>query len=189
MAARATAYYKDLSTVTPNNGKLVKWLWEFGDDKKDSVTSPQTIGDITHAYTTTSGYVDVTLTITDEYGCMDTVTHQILILESLKFPNIFSPNGDGINDVFAPSGDGGYFLFLEMIIYNRWGERVWRRACEDVQGGNKECPNYDEPEFWWNGKTAMGSDAAEGVYYWVLKARPMSESGDIVLNGSVTLVR
>ena len=72
---------------------------------------------------------------------------------------------------------------------NRWGERVWRRACEDVQGGNKECPNYDEPEFWWNGKTAMGSDAAEGVYYWVLKARPMSESGDIVLNGSVTLVR
>ncbi len=189
IAARATAYYKDLSTVTPNNGKLVKWLWEFGDDKKDSVTSPQTIGDITHAYTTTSGYVDVTLTITDEYGCMDTVTHQILILESLKFPNIFSPNGDGINDVFAPSEDGGYFLFLEMIIYNRWGERVWRRACEDVQGGNKECPNYDEPEFWWNGKTAMGSDAAEGVYYWVLKARPMSESGDIVLNGSVTLVR
>lgn len=189
IAARANAYYKDLSTVTPNNGQLVKWLWEFGDDKKDSVLSPKTVGDITHAYTTTSGYVDVTLTITDEYGCMDTVTHKMLILESLKFPNVFSPNEDGINDVFAPSEDGGYFIFLEMIIYNRWGERVWRRACEDVQGGNKECPNYDDPDFWWNGKNAMGSDVSEGVYYWVLKARPMSESGDIILNGSVTLVR
>lgn len=189
IAARADAHFKDLSTTTPNNGQIYHWLWEFGDEQKDSVVNPKTVGDITHAYTTTSGYVDVTLTITDEYGCKDTVTHQVLILESLKFPNVFSPNGDGINDVFAPTEDGGYFMFLEMIIYNRWGERVWRRACEDVQGGNKECPNYDDPDFWWNGKTQIGADASDGVYYWVLKARPMSESGDIILNGSVTLVR
>ncbi len=185
IAARADAHFNDLTQ--PGDGQLSKWQWNWGDDDSTVITSSP--GSTKHSYTTTSGYVDVYLIVEDEYGCTDTAVHQILIMESLKFPNVFSPNGDGINDVFAPTEDGGYFLFLEMIIYNKWGERVWRRSCEDVQGGNKECPNYDDPDFWWNGKNHGGADIAEGVYYWVLKARPLSESGDIIMNGSVTLVR
>ncbi len=186
IAARKDAHFNDLSQV--GNGALVEWKWFWGDDDS-TIINTGISGNTIHAYTTTSGYVDVILRVEDQYGCFDTSVHQILILESLKFPNVFSPNGDGINDIFEPVEDGGYFLFMEMIIYNKWGERVWRRSCEDVEGGNKECPNYNDPDFWWNGKNHMGSDVADGVYYWVLKARPLSESGDIILNGSVTLIR
>lgn len=186
IAARKDAHFNDLTQT--GDGTLVEWKWFWGDDDS-TVINTGISGNTIHAYTTTSGYVEVTLRVEDQYGCFDTARHQILILESLKFPNIFSPNNDGINDVFSPTEDGGYFLFMEMIIYNRWGERVWRRSCENVEGGTKDCPNYSDPDFWWNGKNGMGADVSEGVYYWVLKARPLSESGDMILNGTVTLVR
>jgi PKD repeat protein len=173
------AYFSDMST--PGHGVINKWIWIFGDDYIDT-TGPN----VKHAYTTKSGFITVTLGISDEYGCSDTTTHQILVLESLKFPNIFSPNGDGINDKFEPweRQKSGYFLKFEMEIYNKWGALVWKRKCE-----SPNCPNYDDENFWWDGKNNNGNNVPDGVYYWVVYARPESEKGDIIINGSVTIVR
>lgn len=177
--AGADAYFSDMST--PGDGTLTKWLWIFGDNTVDSSGA-----NVTHAYTTKSGFITVTMGVTDEYGCSDTATHQILVLESLKFPNIFSPNGDGINDKFEPweGQKSGYYLSFEMEIYNKWGALVWKRKCEAPN-----CPNYEDENFWWTGKNKQGNDVPEGVYYWVVYAKPESEKGDMILNGSITLVR
>ena len=179
ISAGNDAHFSDLST--PGHGTLKKWLWIFGDDDMDSSGA-----NVTHAYTTRSGFITVTMGVSDEYGCSDTTTHQILVLESLKFPNIFSPNGDGKNDKFEPwdRKKSGYYLSFEMEIYNKWGALVWKRTCE-----SPNCPNYEDENFWWDGKNKQGNDVPDGVYYWVVYAKPESEKGDMILNGSITVVR
>ncbi len=61
---------------------------------------------------------------------------------------------------------------------------VWKRKCEAPN-----CPDYQNENFWWDGKNKQGKDVPDGVYYWVVYAKPESEKGDIILNGSITLVR
>ena len=163
---------------------IVHWFWKFGDG--DSTVTNQG-GDLEHHYVGTSGLQQVWLYIRDGYGCEDSVLHELLVTEFLSFPNIVSPNGDGINDCFVPLEVGGYFERFDMTIYNRWGNVVWQRYCT---GGEKgRCPDYGHEDFWWNGKTAIGAEASEGVYFWVVTAKPQSGTDDIILQGSVTLVR
>ncbi|MBQ6667184.1 MAG: PKD domain-containing protein [Bacteroidales bacterium] len=177
-----TAKFTDRSQ--PGGGGIVYWRWMFGNG--DSAVSAQGT-DQEHRYAGVSGVQQVWLHIRDSYGCTDSVMHELLVTEFLSFPNIFSPNGDGINDFFVPVEVGGYFERFDMTIYNRWGGVMWQRYCT---GGEKgRCPDYGHEDFWWNGKTATGADASEGVYFWVVSATPKSGTGDIILQGSVTLVR
>ena len=163
---------------------IVWWRWLYGNG--DSSVRNQG-GDLEYRYAAVSGVQQVWLYIRDGYGCVDSVMHELMVTEFLNFPNVFSPNGDGINDRFVPLEVGGFFERFDMTIYNRWGGVVWQRYCT---GGEKgRCPDYEHEDFWWNGKTAIGADASEGVYFWVVSATPKSGTGDIVLHGSVTLVR
>ena len=165
----------------PNDGQIIRWVWDFGDQNIDTVFTNE---NRTHQYSTTSGIVTVKFHIIDEFGCESEIEHFLLIFEALRFPNIFSPNNDGFNDYFYPLEVSGFFLDFEMIIYNRWGGIVWTRKCK-----NENCPDYQKADFWWNGKTTSGKDASEGVYYWVVTAVPKSKFTKFILNGSVTLVR
>ncbi|NLJ82856.1 MAG: PKD domain-containing protein, partial [Bacteroidales bacterium] len=164
-----------------NDGQIVEWIWNFGDK---TIDTSRVGGQVSHVYTTTSGIVTTNLHITDEYGCESEATHNVLVLEALSFPNIFSPNNDGINDFFCPLEILGYFESFEMVIYSKWGAKVWQRNCKDPN-----CPNYEDEHFWWDGKNKLGQNVAEGVYYWVVFAVPKSQTNTFVLNGSVTLVR
>ena len=183
--AGKTAYFNDLSQA--GDAPINLWVWHIGNG--DSLISTSAPGNVSHQYNEISGYLDIILAIEDGHTCKDTIQHQLLILENIRFPNVFSPNGDGINDVFSPIEANGYFYHLEMIIYNRWGERVWYRMCENSMGYENVCPDYNDENFWWNGKNATGKELSEGVYFWVFKAKPLSNTSDIILNGSVTLVR
>jgi PKD repeat protein len=177
-----TARFTDLSQ--PGGGSIVQWHWMFGNG--DSAVNVQG-SDQEHRYTGVSGVQQIWLHVHDANGCMDSIMHELLVTEFLSFPNVFSPNGDGINDCFVPLEVGGYFERFDMTIYNRWGGVVWQRYCT---GGEKgRCPDYEHEDFWWNGKTATGANASEGVYFWVVSATPKSGTGDIILQGSVTLVR
>ncbi|MBO4281674.1 MAG: PKD domain-containing protein [Bacteroidales bacterium] len=159
-------------------------LWRFGDG--DSLSGAQ-LAQTEHAYLSVSGLQHTFMFIRDTNGCADSVSHDLMVTEFISFPNVFSPNGDGINDHFTPLRVGGYFDAFEMTIYNRWGSVVWQRFCN---GGEKgRCPDYTQEDFWWRGQTATGGAASEGVYFWVVSAKPVSGTGDIHLHGSVTLVR
>ncbi len=177
--AKEKAAFIDKST--PNDGQILRWIWDFNDNTYDTTDAGE---DVYHAYTTTSGIVTIILYTIDEYGCESIAKHDLLVLESLSFPNIFSPNNDGINDYFYPLEILGYFENFEMVIYTRWGTKVWQRNCKDPN-----CPNYEDENFWWNGKNKSGQDVSEGVYYWVVSATPKSQTNMFILNGSVTIVR
>ena len=78
----------------------------------------------------------------------------------LEIPNIFTPNGDGINDVFLYGNAEG--KKIETKIFNRWGEKIVE----------------------WKGNSGWdGHGAHDGVYYYLIKA-----DGE-VYRGTVTLVR
>ena len=79
----------------------------------------------------------------------------IVISESsLKVPNAFSPNGDGVNDVYHITFQS--LVKLELAIFNRWGQRVCERNLSNIDQG-------------WDG-TFGGKGVKDGVYFVVVQA-------------------
>lgn len=131
----------------------------FGDTNNMSIPSPV-------IYETQGSYV-VTLTAFNGPCSVTTrVTIEVIGTSILIVPNVFTPNGDGKNDVFE-------FIFeniteLNCVIFNRWGKQVAEITAPDKS---------------WDGKN--GSD---GTYFYVLKAKGM-DGVDYNLKGTVTLIR
>lgn len=126
------------------------WAWNFG-DPNDSTTS--SIQNPTHTYQD-SGYYAVTLIVSNEYQCFDQVTHYIRIQPEFTFyvPNAFTPNGNGINDFF--SGQGINIKAFSMMIFDRWGNLIFKSEDIDDQ---------------WDGKANGGQEIAEeDVYVYVI---------------------
>lgn len=94
--------------------------WSFGDGALGAEENP------VHVYTESGDYV-VLLEVVDNYGCVDSVSHSVMIFDNLKIfiPNSFTPDGDGINDEFKPIGKGYNDEGYNLTIYNRWGQRVF----------------------------------------------------------------
>ncbi|MFM7768288.1 MAG: PKD domain-containing protein, partial [Bacteroidota bacterium] len=106
------------------------WLWDFGDGS--SLGGGQSTQ---HSYELPNIY-DVTLYVENQYGCKDTAYTRITIEEetTLYVPNAFSPNGDGVNDMFNIYGIG--ITSGTMNIFNRWGQMIY---------------STDKPQTGWNG--------------------------------------
>lgn len=68
--------------------------------------------------------VSYTLKVTDRYGCWNEAKMQVKILYTVWIPDVFSPNGDGVNDSWELKGIER-FPESELIIYNRWGNVVF----------------------------------------------------------------
>lgn len=95
-------------------------------------------------------------------GCMASDTILIITEDCAPtMPNTFSPNGDGINDVFAPVANG--MVLLQVVIFDRWGKKMVEYSLGDVQ---------------WDGTNQVtGLDCPEGVYYYV--AQIENEIGEV----------
>jgi gliding motility-associated-like protein len=102
-----------------NNAYNVHWYWNLGDGN-DITDALQFI----HSYSDYGEY-PVNLIVTNNYGCIDTVVKKVIILPEYRFwvPNVFTPNGDGLNDVFLPIVYGAEDYTLE--IFDRWGEKLF----------------------------------------------------------------
>jgi gliding motility-associated-like protein len=122
-----------------------------------------------------------TVKVTNEYGCTNkediTVT---VVCNGLNYfvPNTFSPNGDGVNDIFAPRGVG-LARVNSMRIFNRWGEMVYERM--------NFLANDRSPTGGWDG-TFKGKPASADVYVYIIEF--VCENAAIVpVKGNVALVR
>lgn len=104
--------------------------------------------------------------------CQLTQSNKVCVTFSptLYLPTAFSPNGDGINDIFEVKGS--FHLSYELAIYNRWGNLIF--VSNEVQNA-------------WDG-TYKGTQAPEGVYTYRIKA--VGFDGKVMQrNGSITLIR
>ena len=117
--------------------------------------------------------------VTDENGCehADEIKIDVFIDRNLYIPNVFSPNGDQVNDYFTISSASGIKLIEELTIYDRWGTFVYQEF------------NFqpDDPTYSWDG-IMRGKPLNPGVYVYNLVARYIDDK-PIVKFGDVTLIR
>jgi gliding motility-associated-like protein len=110
-------------------------------------------------------------------GCTDQAQLTVVVQPapegppSITVPNVFSPNGDGVNDGFVVLSEG--IRSLRVLVYNRWGQEV----------GSLE--GRLEP---WDGRTKSGQQVPEGIYFYVLEAEAVDGTA-LTRNGTFTLVR
>ena len=116
---------------------------------------------------------------TDGNGCVhaDEIKIDVFIDRALYIPNVFSPNGDQVNDYFIISSASGIKTIEELTIYDRWGTFVFQEF------------NFfpDDPTYSWDG-TSRGKPLNPGVYVYKLVARYIDDK-PIVKFGDVTLIR
>ena len=170
-------YTDSLLLQTPG----VYWHWDYGDGTEDSSAfSP------THTYGVWGDY-DVTFYVTTEHGCSDQITHRIVIEDDLEFPNIITPNGDNINDVFAikklntdinPDDPDGYRQNT-LHIYDRWGKQVYKAENYDT---------YMKEEQLHIGRHYFdGANLPDGVYYFKFYYKGRVKT--VNYHGSLTIIR
>lgn len=111
-----------------------------------------------------------TLTVTDAAGCTGHDDITIIVQYDLVTANVFSPNGDGINDYFMVDAD--FIVSLELTIYNRWGQVVF---------------HTDKMRDAWDG-TLSGKESEIGGYNYV--ARIVNTNGEeSIKTGTLILLR
>jgi gliding motility-associated-like protein len=130
------------------------WSWNFGDG--NTSTSPNPANTFT-----ASGVYNVLLTTTDSHGCPATYSMPITVTDVTPWilvPNVFTPNGDGQNDLFIITAQG--LSEFNVKIYDRWGVALAELISQN-QG--------------WDGRTEAGSPCVNGTYYYILEAKAMDK--------------
>ena len=120
------------------------------------------------------GTYTVTLSANNGYGICNTtysLLFDIIPDGDIYIPNVFTPNGDGANDVFAAMGAG--ISLFDLQLFDRWGKII------------KTFTSISDT---WNGKDKNGIDAPEGVYVYKLFVK-MNDGRQLERGGSVTLLR
>jgi len=143
------------------SGRNISYSWSPADSILDDPKIP-------HPKVSPQDDMIYQLTVTSADGCVDSGAVQVIVLKPLVVPNVFSPNGDGINDTWVirylnkyPSAD--------VQVFNRWGQPVYH-----VTG-------YTMP---WDG-TYKGQPQPIGTYYWIIRPG----NGRRQISGSVTILR
>ncbi len=143
-------YFDNLTTGTN------EYIWSFGTGDESNIFSP------VYSYHSVGNY-EVTLVATTPFGCKDTITRFVRIEPEIKiwFPNAFTPDSDGHNEVFKPKGTNiinkGYLL----TIYDRWGEPIFE--TNDLNTG-------------WDGHAKGGDKYVQnGIYTYTVKYKDIYE--------------
>jgi gliding motility-associated-like protein len=159
--------------------------WIFGDG--NTLTTFDTAS-FEFLYADSGTFTLTLVAYNDVTGCTDT-----MILENgiyveptsfIRIPNVITPNGDGINDMFPidPVQNNFFPFDIRNIydfngeIYNRWGQLVYK---------------WSQPLAGWDGRTTSGLDLNNGTYYFVITANGVDGDSvaDYEFKGAVTLIK
>ncbi len=143
--------------------------WDFG----DGTTEPYIEGLYPNHVYQNAGDFEVTLIIENEGGCWDKHSEQLCIKPKRPFslPNAFSPNGDGVNDLYRPFTLG--VTDLQWQIFDRWGKLLFESAAIDGS---------------WNGRY-KNEVLPSGVYVVAGVYQDMWNNKPVKFQGNVTLIR
>lgn len=121
-----------------------------------------------------TGWYEFVQVVSNEFGCSDTATFNVYVEEpfNIYIPSAFSPNGDGVNDLFKYVVTGASEHVLE--IYTRWGELVFKSNATTST---------------WDGHSIKtGEKLPGGVYTYVLIARNKNEGKEKTVMGTVNII-
>jgi gliding motility-associated-like protein len=149
-----------LNAIASGSNLTYKWAPALGlsrDDIPDPVASP--LDDITYV-----------LTVTSDQGCVSVDGIFVKVLKAPEVPNAFTPNGDGINDIWNIKYLESY-VNASVQVFSRYGSVVY------YSGKGYALP--------WKGQM-NGTDLPMGTYYYIIDPKT---KGRKTISGSVTIVR
>ncbi|GAB2701888.1 hypothetical protein GCM10027037_29190 [Mucilaginibacter koreensis] len=158
------------AAITPATGPQLYYNWQVngistGGNSPTFTSSTLADKDVVSCTITATGKCVITPSVNTNTIMVHINTQRIA---EIVIPNTFTPNGDGVNDVWNIPGLLAY-NDCNMTIYNRYGEAVHQSI------------GYRQP---WDG-TKNGSQVPTGVYYYIINFRNSSA----VLSGSITVLR
>ncbi|WP_165779276.1 choice-of-anchor L domain-containing protein [Brumimicrobium salinarum] len=147
-----------------NNGD--SYTWDLGNGSTSTMTHPNNIYEV-------PGNYNINLIATDQYGCKDTITKPIVILDEvyLYIPNTFTPDGNRANNVFTVEAIG--IVELHIKIFNRWGEKIYE--SHDV-------------DFEWDGRY-RNKVVRDGTYVWKIEYRTIHDEATRLKTGHINVLR
>lgn len=122
------------------------------------------------------GKYPVALIVQNDRGCVDTVYKLITISDDfhLYIPNTFTPNDDGVNDLFMVKGSGVKVEGFSLEILDRWGNVIF--ITKDINEG-------------WDGKVKGGNFGTDNTYNYRVKAVGMNGEGRREFTGHVNIIK
>lgn len=146
-------------------GSVTTYTWDFGNGVFDSTN-------ISPSYTfTDGGMFNVILYACYTPQCCDSASLTIEVLDSLQTYNVFTPNGDGQNDVFTIKFKDA--SSVTMNVFNRWGEKVHEETAITPS---------------WDGRKKGGAQCPDGTYFYIINAT-RRDGKTYEHKGTVTLIR
>ena len=145
-------------------GSVISYLWSPAINLNNpSVKNPLASPPATTTYQ---------LTVTGDDGCTASGKITITIYDTLKMPNAFSPNGDGLNDVFRIPSQTSQKI-ISFSVYNRWGQRIFKTENSST-GWDGNFENQAQPP---------------DTYVWQIKYQDLFTGKVVTTSGTVVLVR
>jgi len=150
-----------------SKGNNLAYEWDFGGDGRAFEMNPL------HTYQLSGTYQNILHIVNEVSTCDDTSEPQEVVVyqSELLVPNVFTPNGDGVNDEFKVAYRS--LKTFQMDIFNRWGRKVFSSS---------------NPAKGWDGRIGNG-EASPGVYFYVIDARGFIKEEKYKLHGTITLIR
>ncbi|HNQ68302.1 MAG TPA: PKD domain-containing protein [Bacteroidales bacterium] len=157
----------------------ITYFWDFGDGYSSMWTENMQI----HNYTEVGEY-DITMIAKNQYECLDTAFKKVRVHDEFAFyaPSAFTPNGDGINDIFHIFGHGISDKDFYLVIYDRYGMKVFETSTYDEENPYRMA--WDGSH---NGNVLKGDPIlTNGMYRWYCTfvdfiGKPHEESGTVTL--------
>lgn len=151
-------------TATPlNGGTLPVYQWQ-----RNSIN----VGADSPVYTSSGAFMNgetISVILTSNAVCATPTAQQtntVIACPAIEIPNVFTPNGDGINDVFKINLSGESLTNFNVNIYDRWGILVF--ASTSIN--NK-----------WDGRTTSGLKVESGTYFYVLDLNSVEYKGHVTV--------
>ncbi len=157
-------FYIDFINSSSND---LNYYWLFSDNSQSNELVAEKTLDFNSS-------VKAQLFVENDLGCQDSSSlnlnsltfESIFNFESFNPPNIFTPNGDGTNDLYDLKFPGRINECVELVIYNKWGEIQFSSTGNNI---------------YWDGYTNTGVPASQGIYYFTLNLKNKSKSGFLQL--------
>lgn len=187
-ASKTSLYIGETLTATSETSWAVEWLWEFGDKKKDHAEDQDYESESVDKIYLDEDTYELILKATSESGCEDTDTVEIKVdfrpIELAEY-NVFTPNGDGNNDIFT--------------FFQTEDDKITLANIEDINGqiinrhGNVVCRwnTTEEVEMGWDGhiNNLAGMLAPSGTYFYIVRVRGKDGNKVEPFKGTIYLYR
>jgi gliding motility-associated-like protein len=157
----------EVINFTNQSQNATSFHWNFGNNNDTSI-----IENPSYSYAANGTYT--IMLISSAGDCADTISYDFEIIgtsvKPVVVPTAFSPNGDGINDVFSILG--GPFKTYQLTVYNEWGQEIFT-SNEQIDG--------------WDG-SYKGNNQPMGSYVYVFKGVTIADE-NIKLHGEIAIVK